>query len=302
MAELIELIGNTPLLPIRHLTRGLGSSVELHIKAEWFNPGGSVKDRAAKQIVREAIKSGLLAAGGNLLDSSSGNTGIAYAMLGAALDFTVTLCLPKNANPERQKTLRAYGAQVVLTDPHEGSDGAIVEAKRLKAAHPEKFYYADQYSNPANWQAHAQHTGPEIWHQTSGRLTHIVCGLGTTGTCMGIGRYLRHVAPHVKVIAVQPDSPFHGLEGMKHLETAIVPAIYDSAVPHEQRICVTELAQQTARDLARREGLFVGISAGATTATALQIAREESAANRSAVIVAIAPDGGSRYISEHFWD
>lgn len=296
-----EAIGNTPLIRLNRLTRGLPDSVAVYAKAEWMNPGGSVKDRAARGIVLDAIAHGKLTAGGVLLDASSGNTGIAYAMLAPVLGFTLKLCLPSNANEERKKTLRAYGAELILTDPALSSDGAIIKARELSAANP-SWFYADQYNNDSNWQAHYQTTGPEIVEQTAGKITHFVAGIGTTGTCMGTGRYLRENAPKCQVVAVQPDSPFHGLEGMKHLESAIVPGIYDGDVPHQQRVCQTELAHETVRRMGKEEGLLIGISAGALVATALNIAREEAQAGRSATIVAICCDGGSRYLSDHFWE
>ncbi len=301
-SQLIDLIGNTPLIALKRVTAGLAKNVEVYVKAEWLNPGGSVKDRAARNIVLDALARGLLKPGGTLLDSSSGNTGIAYAMLGAAMGFKVTLCLPANANHERKRTLLAYGAELVITDPNEGSDGAMRTARQMVHDHPERYYYANQYGNPANWRAHYETTGPELVAQTQGRLTHFVVGLGTTGTCTGTGRYLREQVPSARVVAFQPDSPFHGLEGMKHLETALVPDIYDAQVPHQQRTCVTEAAHTMARWVSRQEGLFVGVSAGAAVSVALAVAREESAAGRAAVIVALCPDGGSRYISERFWE
>ena len=299
--SLIDLIGNTPLLQLSRLAP-LPPAVQLWLKAEWTNPGGSVKDRAALSIVRRAVASGQLKPGGTLLDASSGNTGIAYAMLGAAMGFQVTLCLPGSANMERQRTLKIYGAEIVRTDPGEGSDGAILEARRLVAAHPDRYFYADQYSNPANWQAHHQTTGPELLQQTHGQLTHFVVGLGTTGTCMGVGRYLREHKPQAQVLAVQPAGPFHGLEGLKHLESALVPGIYDAGVPHAQLACETEDAYAMARRLAREEGLMVGISAAGVVHVALQQAQAAAARGDTACIVALAPDGGSRYLSEHFWE
>lgn len=297
----VDLIGNTPLVPLRVLTSELPDNVRVYVKAEWMNPGGSVKDRAARSIVERAWKQGELKAGGVLLDASSGNTGIAYAMLAAALGFKLKLCLPANANPERKRTLIAYGAELILTDPAEGSDGAIVEAQKLSAANP-TWFYADQYNNDANWQAHYKTTGPELVKQTNGKLTHFVGGLGTSGTCMGVGRYLREFLPSADLIAVQPDGPFHGLEGMKHMESAIVPGIYDPAVPHSQRVCSTEAAYETVLAMARQEGLLIGISAGSLVKTAIDIAREEAAAGREALIVALCCDGGDRYLSEHFWE
>ena len=298
---IIDLIGNTPLVPLRVLTKELPDNVRVLVKAEWMNPGGSVKDRAARSIVEDAWQKGHLKPGGVLLDASSGNTGIAYSMLAAAMGFKLKLCLPANANPERKRTLIAYGAELILTDPAEGSDGAIVEAQKLSAANPD-WFYADQYNNDANWQAHFRTTGPELVEQTSGKLTHFVGGLGTSGTCMGVGRYLREHLPSAELIAVQPDGPFHGLEGMKHMESAIVPGIYDPQVPHHQRACSTEAAYETVLAMARREGLLIGISAGSLVKTAIDIAREEAAAGREALIVALCCDGGDRYLSEHFWE
>ena len=299
--SLAELIGGTPLLQLRHLVKELQPDIHVYAKAEWMNPGGSVKDRTAKGIVHEALKTGKLKTGGVLLDASSGNTGIAYAMLAAAMGFKLKLCLPANANEERQKTLRAYGAELILTDPAQSSDGAILKAQELAKENPE-YYYADQYGNDANWKAHFHSTGPEIHRQTDGKITHAVAAIGTTGTCMGIGRYLRKNLPHAKLIAVQPDSPFHGLEGMKHLDSALVPGIYDHLVPHEQRIASTEKAYEYVRRMGKEEGLLIGISAGALIATSLEIAKEEHKAMRPAHIVAICSDGGSRYLSDHFWD
>lgn len=298
--HLPDLVGNTPLLGLTRITGDLPAGVRLSLKAEWTNPGGSVKDRAALEIVRDAQGRGLLGPGKTLLDASSGNTGIAYAMLGAAMGFPVCLCVPESANVERQRTLRIYGAHIVGTDPAEGSDGAIVEARRMAAAEPNRFYYADQYSNPANWQAHYNGTGPELVRQTAGTLTHFVVGLGTTGTCVGVGRYLREHAPAVRVIAVQPDGPFHGLEGMKHLDSALVPSIYDPTVPHGQATCRTEDAYAMARRVARQEGVMLGISGAAVLHVALQLA-QSLPAGQKAHVVALAPDGGARYLSEHFW-
>ncbi len=300
--HLTDLIGNTPLLPLTRVTKDLPAAVEVYVKAEWHNPGGSVKDRPARHIVQQAMREGLLQPGGTLLDASSGNTGIAYAMLGAALGFHVTLCLPQNANPERKRTLLAFGAELVLTDPNSGSDGAIEKAQELVRENPGRYYYADQYGNPANWRAHYETTGPELIAQTGGSLTHFIAGLGTSGTVMGVSRYLREQLPSACVVAFEPDSPFHGLEGLKHMETAIVPPIYDATLPHQHRTVVTERAHAMARRLGREEGLLVGISSGAAVDLALTLAQEEAEAGRPAFIVALCPDGGSRYLSEHFWD
>jgi len=297
-----QLIGDTPLLPLGRITSEFPENIEVFVKAEWFNPGGSVKDRAARGIVREAMNQGRLQPGGTLLDSSSGNTGIAYAMLGAAMGFEVILCVPANANHERKRTLIAYGAELVLTDPAEGSDGAIVRAQQMVQENPDAYFYADQYSNEANWRAHYETTGPEILEQTGGRITHFVSGLGTSGTCIGTGRFLRDNAPDCRIVAFQPDSPFHGLEGMKHLETAIVPKIYDASVPHEQRVCETEAAYAMARRLGREEGVLIGISSGASVHVGLTLAKECADNSDPAVIVCLGPDGGDRYLSDRFWE
>ncbi len=291
-----DLIGNTPLLRLRNLA--VNPQVEIYAKAEWANPGGSVKDRPALRMIQEAERTGALTPGKTIIDATSGNTGIAYAMLGAARGYRLKLCLPKNASAERKRILRAYGAELVLTDPLAGTDGAIVEVRRLVAENPAAYFYADQYNNPANWQAHYATTGVEIFEQTAGRITHFVAGLGTSGTFVGAGRKLRELKPDVRLISMQPDSPYHGLEGMKHMETAIVPGIYDAALADEQMEIATEDAYAMVRQLARSEGWFVGVSAAANIVAALQIA----ARIERGVIVTILCDGGSRYLSEKFWD
>lgn len=296
-----ERIGNTPLLRLEKTVRGL-PGVTLLAKAEWVNPGGSVKDRAAYAIVRDAMDRGLIAPGRILLDATSGNTGIAFAMLGAALGFGVHLCMPTNVSPERKRILRAYGAHVDWTDPDQGSDGAIRRARELAADAPERFYYADQYSNAANWKAHYASTAPEIWQQTGGLVTHFVAGLGTSGTFMGTTRRLKEFSPKIQAISFQPDSPFHGLEGMKHMATAIVPAIYDPKLADRNLEIETEAAYEMVRRLAREEGLLVGISAGAAVVACMQIAKEESAAGRKAAIVTVLPDSADKYLSERFWE
>ncbi len=270
-------------------------------KAEWANPGGSVKDRAASAIVADAQRRGLLLPGGGLLDATSGNTGIAYAMLGAALHFPVTLCMPSNVSPERKKYLAAYGAEVVWTSPAEGSDGAIRKARAMAAAEPGRYFYADQYSNPQNWQAHYRTTANEIWSQTEGQITHFIAGLGTSGTFMGTTRRLRELNPGVRCLSMQPDSPFNGLEGLKHMATAIVPHIYDPTLADEDLEMPTEDAYAMAKRLARTEGLLVGVSAAANVAAALRIAEREAAAGREAVIVTILCDAAEKYMSERFW-
>ncbi|MGC8784380.1 MAG: PLP-dependent cysteine synthase family protein [Armatimonadota bacterium] len=297
-AGIEQLIGNTPLIRLRRVTRGLAPAVEVYVKAEWFNPGGSVKDRPAWNMIRVAEAQGLLTPDKIIIDATSGNTGIAYAMIGAARGYRVQLCLPANANAERKRMLRAFGAELILTDPREQTDGAIRKVQQIVAADPDRYFYPDQYNNPANWQAHYDGTGVEIWEQTNGRVTHFVAGMGTTGTLMGTGRRLKEYNPHVRLIAVQPDGPFHGLEGLKHLQTALVPGIYDPSVPDEVAEVSTEQAHAMARRLAREEGLFVGISAAAAICVALQAAERLSIG----VVVAIAPDGGSRYITDPLWE
>ncbi|HEX7336503.1 MAG TPA: cysteine synthase family protein [Gemmatimonadales bacterium] len=292
--ELWGAVGNTPLLPVE-LPDGRG---RLWLKAEWLNPGGSVKDRAARSILRDALRRGEIP-GKRLLDASSGNTGIAYAMLGAAAGIEVSICLPANASPERKALLEIYGAEVILTDRLEGTDGAVTRARELVADRPDRYFYADQYSNPANPRAHRETTGPEIWSQTQGRVTHFVAALGTTGTMMGTGGFLKEKKPGVQLVGVQPDSPLHGLEGLKHLATtAHLPALYDPAVPDTLVEIATETADRTARWLARETGYLVGWSAGAATAAALEILADDPAA----YVVVVGCDTGARYLSEpHRW-
>ena len=299
----LELIGNTPLVPLTHLERDI-QNTRLVAKLEWLNPGGSVKDRAAASIIADAEARGLLREGCSLLDATSGNTGVAYAMIAAAKGYHATLCVPKNANPYVLGLLRAYGAEIVLTDPLQGSDGAIREARRLAAAYPDRFVYLDQYNNPANWQAHYRTTAAEIWEQTQGTLTHFVAGLGTTGTFTGTARRLKELNPRIQAVAVQPDEPFHGLEGMKHLRTSIVPGIYDPAVPDETLMVSTEAAYELARRAAHAEGMLLGPSAGAALAASLQLARALASTARQspAVIVMIFPDSGARYVTEGLFD
>jgi cysteine synthase B len=292
----LDLIGNTPLLRLKKFEAGL-NRVELYGKAEWFNPGGSVKDRAARSMVTEGLRSGALRPGKTLLDATSGNTGIAYAMIGALSGFPVRLCVPSNVTVERKRLLHAYGADLIFTDPMDGSDGAIREARKQVAAHPDKYFYPDQYNNDANWRAHFETTGPEILAQTEGRITHFVAGLGTSGTFMGTGRRLRQANPAIKLISFQPDSPLHGLEGMKHMATAIVPGIYDPLLADENMAVTTEDAYAMVRRLAREEGLLVGISGGAALAAAVALGSRI----RDAVIVTIFPDSADKYMSERFW-
>lgn len=290
-------VGGTPLLALRRVTAstaGLSPKVQVLAKAEWFNPGGSIKDRPALNILRNALEDGLLTPGKRLLDSTSGNMGIAYATFGAALDIPVTLALPGNASPERASILRALGAELVLTDPLEGSDGAIRMARQLAAEQPERYYYANQYDNPANWQAHYLTTGPEIIQQTGGQITHFVAGLGTSGTLTGVGRYLRQYNPDIQLVAVQPDSSFHGLEGLKHIPSAIQPGIFDPSLPDRTLEISTEASYEMVRRLAREEGLFVGISSGAAALAALQVAAELE----EGVVVTVFPDAGYKYLSD----
>jgi cysteine synthase B len=272
--------------------------VEIYGKAEWANPGGSVKDRPALNMILEGERTGALTRDKTIIDSTSGNTGIAYAMIAAARGYRVKLCLPKNASEERKQILMAYGAELVLTDPLAGSDGAILAVREIVAADPDKYFYPDQYNNPANWRAHYETTGVEIYEQTAGRVTHFVAGLGTSGTFMGAGRRLRELKPEVSLISMQPDSPFHGLEGLKHMETAIVPGIYDRELADEVVEVSTEDAHAMVKQLARREGWFVGISSGANVVAALRVAERID----EGVIVTILCDDASKYLSEKFWD
>jgi S-sulfo-L-cysteine synthase (O-acetyl-L-serine-dependent) len=294
----LQRIGNTPMLRFERLTRDL-AGVQVLAKAEWANPGGSVKDRPAANIVAEAIAAGKLGPGKTLLDSTSGNTGIAYAMMGAAQDFPVTLCMPQNVSEERKRTIRAYGAEIVFTDAAEGSDGAIRKAHELAAVQPRKYFYADQYSNDANWRAHYKTTAEEIWHQSEGRVTHFVSMLGTSGTFVGTSRKLKELNPRIRCISVQPDSPFHGIEGAKHMASSIVPKIYDSSVADQELWVGTEEAYAVLKRLAREEGLLAGVSGAGAMAACLRVAEQ---AEPDAVIVTIFPDSGDRYLSESFWD
>jgi len=299
--SLVERIGNTPLLRLDGLTHDL-PEVALLGKAEWYNPGGSVKDRAAANIVAEARRSGQLRPGKILLDATSGNTGIAYAMLGAAEGFPVTLCMPENVSRERKQILQSYGANILYTDPGDGSDGAIRLARELAGKHPEQYFYADQYSNEANWQAHYHTTANEIWQQTQGRITHFVAMLGTSGTFVGTTRRLRELNPQVQCISLQPDSSFHGIEGAKHMASAIVPKIYDPALADRNLEISTEDAYAMARQLSRTAGLLVGISAAAAVVGCLKVARELTLRNaQEAVIVTVLCDSGEKYLSERFW-
>jgi cysteine synthase B len=295
-ASLLDLIGNTPLIKLINLVGN--PRVEIYGKAEWANPGGSVKDRPALNMILEGERSGALTRDKTIIDSTSGNTGIAYAMIAAARGYRVKLCLPKNASEERKRILEAYGVELVLTDPLAGSDGAILVVREIVAADPDKYFYPDQYNNPANWRAHYETTGVEIFEQTGGRVTHFVAGLGTSGTFVGTGRRLRELKPEVKLVSMQPDSPFHGLEGLKHMETAIVPGIYDPTLADEGVEVDTEEAHAMVKRLARREGWFVGISSAANVVAALRVAERID----EGVIVTILSDDASKYLSEKFWE
>lgn len=297
--DLIGAIGGTPLVRLRRIAPHL-PHVELHAKAEFMNPGGSVKDRPAREMIRDGLERGLLKKGKTLIEATSGNTGIANAMLGAALGFPVLLCVPGNIGLERRKILAAYGAKLEETSPLEGTDGSRRRARAIVAENPEAYFYPDQYANAANWKAHYDTTGPEIWEQTAERVTHFVAGLGTTGTFTGTSRFLKAKRADVVCVSVQPDAPLHGLEGMKHLASADVPAIHDPSLADEDLAVATEDAYAMTRRLAREEGLFVGVSSGANVVAALRVAASLPAA-RPAVVVTILCDGGAKYLSERFW-
>ena len=297
---ILDRIGNTPLVRLDRLTEHL-PGIQIVGKAEWCNPGGSVKDRAASSIVVDALNRGLLGSGRGLLDATSGNTGIAYAMLGAAMRFPVTLCMPSNVSRERKRYLNAYGAEVIWTNPADGSDGAIRKAREMAAAEPDRYYYADQYSNEENWKAHYRTTANEIWEQTEGQVTHFVAALGTSGTFMGTTRRLKELNPNIMCVSMQPDSPFNGLEGLKHMATAIVPKIYDPNLADLNIEMATERAYKMAKFLGSNQGVLVGVSAAAATAAALQLGEEAAANGREAVIVTILCDGAEKYMSERFW-
>jgi cysteine synthase B len=295
--DVLSLVGNTPLLRIQRIGAEY-RGVDICAKAEWANPGGSVKDRPALNIVLEAERAGLMPAGKILTDSTSGNTGIAYAMICAAKGYRLKLCMPSNVSVERKRILNAYGAEIIYTDPMEGSDGAIRKVRQMVGENPDIYFYANQYDNPANWRAHYQSTAPEIFEQTAGAITHFVAGLGTSGTFVGTTRRLKELNPSIRCISFQPDSPFHGLEGLKHMATAIVPGIYDPHLASEDLVISTEAAHAMTRRLAREEGLLVGISAGAAMVAALQVA----AKIERGTVVTVFPDSGDKYLSERFWD
>lgn len=297
---ILDRIGHTPLLRLERIGLEL-PNVEFYAKAEWFNPGGSVKDRAALEMIREGERSGALRPGKVILDSTSGNTGIAYAMIGAALGYQVKLCVPSSASAERKRILKAYGVDIVFTPGEEGSDGAIRRVREIYAQDPDRYFYPDQYSNPANWRAHYRTTAPEIWAQTRGRVTHFVAALGTSGTFTGTARGLKEMNPEIRCISLQPDSAFHGLEGWKHMATAIVPKIYEPSLADENLAVRTEAAYAMAKRLAREEGLLVSPSAAGALCGCLEVARRLPR-DEQAVIVTVFPDGGDKYLSERFWD
>ena len=294
--SIIDLIGNTPLIKLNQFSE-LSSDKKIYIKAEWFNPGGSIKDRAALSMIKEGIKKGSLTKEKTIMDSSSGNTAIAYAMIGSALGFKVELVTPENINIERKKTLEAYGAKIIYSSPFEGSDGAILEARKLPRNFPDKHFMPDQYNNTANPLAHYQTTGPEIWDQTNGEITHLISGIGTSGTVMGTGRYLKSMNEKIKIVGVQPDEPLHGLEGLKHIPSSIVPGIYNEKELDILYNANTEKSYLIMEKLMQLEGMFVGHSGGAVVLSALEILRESDAAN----IVCVIPDGGYRYLSGGVW-
>jgi len=299
LGGLESIVGNTPLLPLGRIGSQLAPQVRVYAKAEWFNPGGSIKDRPALNIIRTALADGSLTPGKHLLDATSGNTGIAYATFGAALGIPVTLTMPSNASRERIAILRALGAELILTDAMEGADGAIRKVRELLAEQPESYFHANQYDNPANWQSHYHTTGPEIVHQTDGRVTHFVAGMGTSGTMTGVGRYLKEYNPEIQLVGGQPDTPLNGIEGFKHMATAIVPAIYDQDLLDQTEIISTEEARQMVRRLAHEEGLLVGVSAGANAALALRVAERLE----TGVVVTVFPDSGYKYLSDkELWE
>ena len=298
---LLDQIGHTPLIRLDKIDQFL-PGIQIYGKAEFFNPGGSVKDRPALNMIREGERTGRLHKGRTILDSTSGNTGIAYAMIAAYLGYPVKLCLPANASPERKQILKAYGAEVILTDPGEGSDGAIRVCRKIYQENPELYFYPDQYSNPANWQAHYNTTGLEILDQTGGRITHFIAAMGTSGTFVGTTRRLREELPRTKCLSAQPSSGFHGLEGLKHMPTAIVPAIYDDTLADQNLWIETEDGQAMSRRLGREQGLLVGVSSGANVHAALELGKKLAAEGQEATIVTILCDGASKYLSEHFWN
>ncbi len=293
--SILESVGNTPLIKLNKITRGL-RNVQIYAKAEWFNPGGSVKDRPALRIIEDAEKTGMLTKDKIIIDSSSGNTGVAYALIGATKGYKVTLVMPSNVSEERKAIVHSFGAEIISTDPLQGSDGAIIEVRHIVEENPERYFYADQYNNPSNWQAHYDTTGVEIWGQTGGKITHFIAGLGTSGTIMGTGRRLKECNPDIQVISVEPSGPIHGLEGLKHMEMSIVPDIYDKNFADEKLYIETEDAYEMVRRLASEEGLRVGYSSGAAMKAAFDVAKKVE----KGLIVIVFPDSGDRYLSTSF--
>ena len=299
--SIVDLVGDTPLIRLRRIERDL-PGVELYAKAEWQNPGGSVKDRPALRMIQEGVASGQLTPGKLILDATSGNTGIAYAMIGAAMDFKVTLCVPENVTPERKRILRAFGAEIIFTDPMQGSDGAILMCREIYEADPDRYFYPDQYNNPANWKAHFETTAVEIIDQTAGRITHFVAAMGTSGSFVGTSRRLKRDIAGVQCVSAQPSSGFHGLEGLKHMPTAIVPGIYDPSLADHNVWVETEEAYAMTRRIGREEGVLVGISTGANVTAARKLGKELAARGESGVIVTFLCDGAAKYLSEPFWN
>ena len=297
MPAILDLIGNTPLVELQRITAHLPENVRILAKLERFNPGGSVKDRAALNMIQEGIANGELTADKTVLDSTSGNTGIALAMIGAAMGFKVKLVMPANVSEERKRICMAYGAEIVYSDPMEGSDGSIILSREIYEANPVRYFKPDQYNNPANPRAHEKTTGPEIWRDTNGEVTHFIASTGTSGTLMGTGRYLKSMNPDVQIVAVGPDSPFHGIEGLKYLDTGIVPGIYD-ATAHDQQIGIdTDKAYDLTLRLAREEGILCGQSCGCALAAALKVGEQLASEGKPGMIVAIFPDGGEKYLT-----
>ncbi|OIO68219.1 MAG: cysteine synthase [Zetaproteobacteria bacterium CG1_02_53_45] len=297
MTAILDLIGNTPLVQIQNITRDLPANIRIHAKLERFNPGGSVKDRPALWMIRDGLDKGLLSKGKIILDSTSGNTGIALAMIGASLGYRVRLVMPGNVSDERKRICRAFGAELIFSDPLEGSDGSILDARKIYEESPELYFKPDQYNNPANPRAHEESTGPEIWRDTEGKLTHFIASMGTSGTLVGTGRYLKRMNSNIQIIAAEPDSPFHGIEGLKHIESSIVPGVYDASV-HDEKIGIdTDEAYTFTQRLASEEGILCGQSCGCALATAMKVAERLAKQGKSAEIVAIFPDGGEKYLS-----
>jgi len=297
VTAILDLIGNTPLVQIRNITRDLPANIRIHAKLERFNPGGSVKDRPALWMIRDGLNKGLLTKGKIILDSTSGNTGIALAMIGASMGFRVRLVMPGNVSDERKRICRAFGAELIFSDPLEGSDGSIIDARKIYDESPELYFKPDQYNNPANPRAHEESTGPEIWRDTEGSITHFIASMGTSGTLVGTGRYLKRMNSDIQIIAAEPDSPFHGIEGLKHIESSIVPEVYDASV-HDQKIGIdTDEAYTFTQRLASEEGILCGQSCGCALATAMKVAEKLAAEGKAAEIIAIFPDGGEKYLS-----